>query len=94
MEFLLRLAFDLLFRILFSLPGWIAAHGFRLHGSVHAEGLSLADSPHLSSNRTRAERPWRPFRPNANGEPERISVLARGRGGRAKLLLSRIPVAP
>lgn len=38
MEFLLRLAFDLLFRILFSLPGWIAAHVFRLHGSVHAEG--------------------------------------------------------
>jgi hypothetical protein len=55
MEFLLRLAFDLLFRILFSLPGWIAAHVFRLHGSVHAEGLSLADSPHLSSKRTHPE---------------------------------------
>ena len=37
-EFLLRLAFDLLFRILFSLPGWIAAHVFRLHGRVHADG--------------------------------------------------------
>ena len=54
-EFLLRLAFDLLFRILFSLPGWIAAHVFRLHGSVHADGLSLADSPHLSSKRKHPE---------------------------------------
>ena len=63
--------------------------------ALQTEGLSLADSPHLSSNRTHpGERLWRPFRPNANGGPGRISVLAGGRSGRAKLLLSRIPVAP
>ena len=63
--------------------------------ALQTEGLSLADSPQLSSNRTHpGERLWRPFRPNANGQPNRNSVLARGRGGRAKLLLSRIPVVP
>ena len=32
LEALLRLAFEIVFRILFSIPGWITAHVFRLHG--------------------------------------------------------------
>lgn len=35
---LLRFALEIAFRILFSVPGWIAAHVFRLHGKVHADG--------------------------------------------------------
>jgi hypothetical protein len=42
--------------------------------ALQTEGLSLADSPHLSSNRMHpGERLWRPFRPNARIPPRDLN---------------------
>ena len=38
LEALLRFAFEIVFRIVCSIPGWIAAHVFRLHGKVDVDG--------------------------------------------------------
>ncbi len=38
LEAILRFAFEIVFRILFSVPGWIIARVFGLHGKVDADG--------------------------------------------------------
>ena len=64
-------------------------------GSSPDRGAVFARQPTpVQQQNAPGERFYQPFRPNANGGPNRISVLAGGRSGRAKLLLSRIPVAP